>query len=163
MHPPSPCGLRRGKPALGAPASLPASRGVVRSRRQDAGAPRLALSSWIRSWFVAILTANLLGPATEAAFAAPHHDECVVLYPAQVRRIPTGLELEIHGIVYEPEQRRLLTRMMRRILGIDEEELTPAEAATFRERFGYFLVDNERGKTLFVQLGDQELKLGTSA
>src|SRR5881409_1001138 len=39
MNPPSPSGLRRGKPALGAPASVPASCGVAHTRRQDAGAP----------------------------------------------------------------------------------------------------------------------------
>ena len=67
-------------------------------------------------------------------------DERVVLYPALASRTATGWQLELHGIVFEPERRRLMmTAALRKAFDIDEESLTPAEAAIFNERCRYFL------------------------
>ena len=90
-------------------------------------------------------------------------DESVIMYPALARRAKTGWEIQFHGIVFEPERHRLMTRALLRMLGFDEEELTPAEMAIFNERCGYFLVDNERGKKFSILLDGETFTLGTSA
>jgi len=90
-------------------------------------------------------------------------DERVVLYPALASPVAKGWEMELHGIVFEPERRRLMVGTLCKVLGIDEESLTPAEMAIFNERCRYFLVDNERGKRLTAALGGDSLAFGTSA
>jgi phosphatidate phosphatase APP1 len=95
--------------------------------------------------------------------AALKSDEQVLLYPAVARPVPGGLELEIHGIVYEPERRALLADLIRRLTGVDEAELSAAEMRIFKERCRYFLVDNERGKQISARLGQESFALGTSA
>ena len=90
-------------------------------------------------------------------------DESVIMYPALAKRVRSGWEIQLHGIVFEPERHRLMTRTLRRALGFDEEELTPAEMAIFNERSGFFLVDNERGKKFSVRLDGETFALGTSA
>jgi hypothetical protein len=89
-------------------------------------------------------------------------DEQVLLYPTVARVVPKGLELKIHGIVYEPERRQLGLGLIRRLTGL-EGALKPAEAAVFNHRCRYFLVDNERGKKFSAVLDEQRLALGTSA
>lgn len=90
-------------------------------------------------------------------------DESVILYPALATRTRAGWEVQLHGIVFEPERHRLMTRALRRILGFDEEDITAAEAATFNERCQYFLVDNERGKKFSILLDGTPCLLGSSA
>lgn len=90
-------------------------------------------------------------------------DEHVVLYPALASRTAAGWELDLHGIVFEPERRRMLTAALRKVFDIDEQKLTSAEVAIFNERCRYFLVDNERGKKFITMLGGQPLAFGTSA
>jgi hypothetical protein len=90
-------------------------------------------------------------------------DERVVLYPALAARTSDGWELDLHGLVFEPERRRLMTGALRKALDIDEDTLTPAELAVFNERCRYFLVDNERGRKFEAVLNDQLLAFGTSA
>ena len=90
-------------------------------------------------------------------------DESVILYPALAARTRAGWEVQLHGLVFEPERHRLMTRALRRLLGIDEEEITAAEAATFNERCQYFLVDNERGKKFSILLDGMPFLLGSSA
>lgn len=90
-------------------------------------------------------------------------DERVVLYPALASPTAKGWELELHGIVFEPERRRLMVGTLRQALGIDEEWLTAAEVAIFNERCRYFLVDHERGKKLTATMGGESLTFGTSA
>ena len=89
-------------------------------------------------------------------------DEQVILYPALGRAVSGGWELQLHGIVYEPERRPLLAKVMRRVLGIDEGKLTAAEKAIFKQRSAYFLVDNERGKEISLSVVGRTLPLGTS-
>ena len=90
-------------------------------------------------------------------------DEKVIMYPALAWRSADAWELNLHGIVYEPELRRVMTRAMRQALGIDEEKLSAAERAVFEERCRYFLVDNERGKKFTARLGNETVALGNSA
>lgn len=90
-------------------------------------------------------------------------DEQVILYPALARAVTSGWEVQFHGIVYEPERHHLLAKVLRRSLGIDDEKITAAEKATFKQRSAYFLVDNEHGKDLPLTLAGQTIPLGTSA
>ena len=90
-------------------------------------------------------------------------DEQVILYPALARAVAGGWEVQFHGIVYEPERHPLLAKVLRRALGIDDEQLTAEEKATFKQRSAYFLVDNERGKELPLTLAGRTIPLGTSA
>ena len=90
------------------------------------------------------------------------NDEQVVLYPALGRAVSGGWELQLHGIVYEPESHPLLAKFMRRALGIDDDKLSATEKRIFKQRSSYFLVDNERGKEFSVSLLGRTVPLGTS-
>jgi len=90
-------------------------------------------------------------------------DEQVMLYPALASRAEGGWRLELHGIVFEPEKRRLMMASLRKALDIDKEHLSPAEIAIFNERCRHFLVDNERGKKFTVEIDGGLLSFGTSA
>ena len=89
-------------------------------------------------------------------------DEEVVLFSALATRGSGVWKFEVHGIVYEPGQHRLMTRALRRFLGIDEEDLTADEKRIFTERSRYFLFDNERGKKFAASIGGEEFRLGSS-
>ena len=89
-------------------------------------------------------------------------DEDVILFPALAKRGAGGWKFEVHGIVYEPGQHRLMTGALRRFVGIDEGDLTDDEKRIFTERCRYFLVDNERGKKFAVSIGGEEFRLGAS-
>ena len=73
-----------------------------------------------------------------------------------------GCRIDIRGWVYESEYHKPVTSLLRRALGIRDDELTAAELATFRERAQFFLVDNERHKRIDVRLGELTLELSPS-
>ena len=104
----------------------------------------------------------LSGIVASAEAAGLKSDEQVVLFPTLGWQVRDGWELEIHGCVFEPERRRLLTAVLRKALGIDDDKLSAAEMAIWRERSQFFLVDNERGKEISLRLGDQIHRLATS-
>src|SRR5882672_3938540 len=76
--------------------------------------------------------------------------ERLLLYPGLGRQRGDHWEIQIHGLVYEPERRRLMAAALRRVIGLDEELLTVVEKAIYEERSSYFLVDDERGKRLVL-------------
>ena len=96
----------------------------------------------------------------EAATLKP--DEEVILFPALAVRGSDAWKFEVHGIVYEPGQHRLMTGTLRRLSGIDGEDLTVEEKRIFAERCRYFFFDNERGKKFAVPIGGEEFHLGAS-
>jgi hypothetical protein len=94
-------------------------------------------------------------------------DERVVFYSTPAWRVPGGWEGELRGCVFEREPRPLATPILRRALGIDDDELSLEERALFRARARIFMVDHEGGKTVNVQLvgpavGRKPLPLGPS-
>jgi hypothetical protein len=107
-----------------------------------------------------VLLASVVPPAH--AGAGIKSDEQVLFYPALARQRVGGWDLQVDGLVYEPERHRILSEWVRRLLGFDEEELTKAERALFRERIGYFMVDNERDKEIRVRAGPKVFRLGRS-
>ena len=81
-------------------------------------------------------------------------DEVVTLFPAYARLVDGGWEASLHGWIYEPEEgsapRGAAVALLRRALGVEETDLA---AAVFSRRARWFLVDNERGKRLAVEVG----------
>ncbi len=92
-------------------------------------------------------------------------DEVVAFYPTYARRTDDGQNwrASIHGSIFEPEENSLkraaLISLIRRGLGL---EGSATETALFRERLRLFLVDNERAKTIYIQLGKLAYRVGMS-
>jgi hypothetical protein len=92
-------------------------------------------------------------------------DEAIIFFPS-LGRLAEGKKdwiITIHGWVFEPEKdskaRSGLLLAFREALGLDG---TDAEQATFRERAGAFLADNERGKAISIRIGEKVYPVGTS-
>ena len=93
-----------------------------------------------------------------------HRDEEIVFFPSLAHRVRGGggWECEIRGCVFEPEKRRLIVGLLRETLELKHVEMTDQEAATFAERARLFMVDNQRGRTIVVRVGEREHALGKS-
>jgi hypothetical protein len=89
-------------------------------------------------------------------------DETVLFFSGLGSVESNGWQLDIHGWVYESEYHKPITSLFRRSLGIRDDELTAAELALFRQRAQFFLVDNERNKTVDIRLGEMALTLSAS-
>lgn len=91
-------------------------------------------------------------------------DEQIVFYPTLGQRVPGkgAWKLEVHGCVFEPEKRGLTLAALREALDLKDIELTPDEQRIFGERARLFLVDHERGKRVFVRIGDRIFDAGKS-
>ena len=145
-------------PGFGLRQSSGAFRWAQRARKrqrtaavQDADA-RFTATRLIVAFLLQLAVCVALLAAFSAHASELKLDERVVLYPALASRTAAGWVLDLHGIVFEPERRRLLTATLRKAFDIDEESLTSAEVAIFNERCRYFLVDNERGKKFTAML-----------
>ena len=91
-------------------------------------------------------------------------DERVILFPTIGRRIPgqSAWALEIHGCVYELENRRAALGALRRALELKDVKMTAAQRATFAERARLFMVDNERGNNIVIGVGERLFPAGRS-
>lgn len=91
-------------------------------------------------------------------------DEKVVFYPCIAKRTPgkNSWQLQIRGLVYEPEKRPVATAVLREALDLDDLELTVEEQTVFNHRARLFLADHERGKKAFVRIGDDTFFAGKS-
>ncbi len=89
-------------------------------------------------------------------------DQTVVFLSGMGSEENGGWRLQIHGWVYESEFHKPLTSLFRRAIRIREDELTTAEAATFRERAQYFLVDNKRRKAISIRFGQMMFDMSPS-
>jgi Phosphatidate phosphatase APP1, catalytic domain len=93
-------------------------------------------------------------------------DEAVLFYPTFGRQTADGSSwtLAIHGVIFEPEQnsvkRAVLLAAIRR--GLDRQ-ITSAEAEVLDRRARLFLVDHERGKTIWGRIGSRTYRIGESA
>jgi phosphatidate phosphatase APP1 len=104
-----------------------------------------------------ILSAVLLSLAISAIESRADElkqDERVMLYPAMGWRANGQWEIDLHGWVFEPERRRLTEAVVRRSLGMDDDEMSQAEQRIFHERIQPFLADSEGGKRVRVRIGD---------
>src|SRR5437762_10039312 len=89
-------------------------------------------------------------------------DETVVFLSGIGNQQADGWNLDIRGWVYESEYHKPITSLFRRAIGIRDDELTREEQATFRQRAQFFLVDNERHKTVSIRLGEMMFTLSPS-
>lgn len=118
---------------------------------------RMRISRWL--WLLLV---------TASSHAAEHprlgSEERIVFYPGIAEPVP-GKDLwrvEIQGCVFEPEKRRLMLAALREALELENVSMTPAEEKVFNERARLFLVDHERGKAIFVRVGDRAVPVGKS-
>jgi phosphatidate phosphatase APP1 len=114
------------------------------------------------AWAVA---AALQGRALAATQTSDlHRDEEIVFFPSLAHRVRGGggWDCEIRGCVYEPEKRRLIVGLLRETLELKHVEMTDQEAATLGERARLFMVDNQRGRTIIVRVGEREHVFGKS-
>ena len=101
----------------------------------------------------------------EAGVSNVKSDEVVLFYPTLAPAGPDGRSwtVPIHGCIFEPEadsaKRALLVRAIRRALGL---RLDTQERLAFEKRMRLFLVDHERGKTIWVRVGTRVYEVGTS-
>lgn len=139
----------------------------------------------LRATLVCILAASCAPPSEV------RDDEVIVFFPGVARRAqpkdagPSGVSgvpevrgdagesgdrgeapgwiVEIHGWIHEPEEdsilRAGLLEGLRKALGLEKGA---GDAALFRERARWFLVDNERGKEIPILLGGTRMALGPS-
>ncbi|MBN2296908.1 MAG: App1 family protein [Pirellulales bacterium] len=108
---------------------------------------------------------NATEPATATEKSDISFDETVVLFPTYAHLDEKGgtWTVPIHGRIFEPEgnsiRRRAMLESVAQTLGVEDGS---AEADMLRHRLGLFLVDNERGKEIFVRMGEKVYAVGTS-
>ena len=93
-------------------------------------------------------------------------DEQVIFFPTAAHVSEDGSEwlVPVHGWIFEPEVRDLARRAVVAELAdlFDIDAQPPAAQQLFHRRVGRFLVDNERGKSIAVALGDNVFVLERS-
>jgi phosphatidate phosphatase APP1 len=94
-----------------------------------------------------------------------HSDEDLVLYPTAAHFDPAAGKwvVPVHGNVHEPEtdsiRRNAVVDAIRRSVGVEEGS---RDGERLESRVRGFMVDNERGKRITVQLGETRSAAGTS-
>ncbi|MGB1276363.1 MAG: phosphatidate phosphatase App1 family protein, partial [Nannocystaceae bacterium] len=108
---------------------------------------------------------QLLYPAVVHRRSSPiKSDETVVLFPSLAQQSLDGQswQVPIHGWIFEWEgddfTRNAALYPLQKLLEDD-----PAQAQTLKRRARWFLVDNERGKTVSVTIGGREIETEVSA
>ncbi|MCC7084451.1 MAG: DUF2183 domain-containing protein [Pirellulales bacterium] len=92
-------------------------------------------------------------------------DETVCFFPTYATQSADGTkwQFRVHGWIFEAEteslKRRALLTGLEQVFGVDEDA-TASEI--FRSRMAPFLVDNERGKKISIQIGERQLVTGVS-
>ncbi len=93
-----------------------------------------------------------------------NEDEQVLFFPSYGFQLadPTTWQVDIHGWIYEPRARPEAPRVAEWLVGEDVEDLLTAEytdandpGARFKERIQPFLVDNERGEQIKIDIQDR--------
>jgi hypothetical protein len=92
-------------------------------------------------------------------------DEEIILYPTTAHFDAQANQwvVAVHGIVYEPEadsvRRAVVVASIRKAADVQD---TPGDAERLDRRVRLFLVDNERGKSITVRLGETSYAAGIS-
>jgi len=110
-----------------------------------------------------------LGALTPSTGCTPkasvvRNDEVVTPFPVWARQAGDGAwEARLHGWIYEPEEdsalRGMAVESLRKAFGVEAGDVS---ADVFRRRARSFLVDNERGKRLTVDLAGRRIVLPPS-
>ncbi len=93
-------------------------------------------------------------------------DERIVFFDTHARRSADGAGwiVPIHGWIHEPERSRVRKKALEEFLDLKYDlEVTDANRAYFDRRVDLFLVDNERGKRVAVQVAGEKHVLPPSA
>jgi phosphatidate phosphatase APP1 len=89
-----------------------------------------------------------------AALFPRETDDEIMFFPTIARSTGNTVAVDIHGWVYEPElssvKRRVFIKEMSDLLDLAEGS---GEHALFNSRIRYFLADNERKKSITIQIG----------
>lgn len=106
------------------------------------------------------VVAALAGPAAASEIK---RDETVILYRTTAHREGEAWVVPLHGWIGEPEPDSVWrSALVRGLLTAIGREPSGDEAAVFRARAGWFLADNERGKSLSVEVGQTAVRVGPS-
>ncbi len=91
-----------------------------------------------------------------SAFASDiHKNEEVLFFPGIGHRVGDGWELEIRGWIYEPKGGALGALLFREMLDLKNKGEDKAGDAIFEKRAKPFLVDNEQGRVISIQVGEK--------
>lgn len=114
--------------------------------------------------FLLCLLRLLVGVPAIAAEHLLKADERALFYPTVGwRDADAGVwHVPVHALVFEPERSVLTTAALRVALGLVAEPKNSAERKVLADRLHAFVVDNERGKTISVRVGDREFSIGKS-
>ncbi|MBC8003439.1 MAG: App1 family protein [Opitutaceae bacterium] len=126
----------------------------------------MSCSQYLNRWrIVCAVVACVMVTGDRALATELKADEQVILFPTLGNRLATGdgWAMDIHGLVCEPENRRIARLILRKALGFDDSKLSAVEEKIFAERSGYFLADNERGVAITVRIGLTDHPAGRSA
>ncbi len=123
----------------------------------------------MRGWRWAVLGTVLLaatGLCPAAGGASPlKADETVIFFPTAATLEADGshYRVPVHGWVFEPEEGSWWRgALLHELLAALEVPPESAESLLFRERAGFFLADNERGKRLRVRIAERDFNLSKS-
>lgn len=109
---------------------------------------------------VQVRSPNAVDPKSGTNVKSPiKSDEQIIFYPTfAISRgeveVP-DYEIEIHGCVFEAGDHSAGVKLIRRLTGIDDSNLSSDEAKLFQQRAELFAVDHERGKAIPIRIGDK--------
>jgi hypothetical protein len=79
-------------------------------------------------------------------------DEDIIFFPATGYRVDNSTwKINIHGWIFEPETFGDITHLFHKALVMDQDK---EDESIFRQRAHWFIVDNERNKTIRIRLGN---------
>lgn len=92
-------------------------------------------------------------------------DETVTFYTSAAwpAKEPGKWEAEVHGIIFEEENRPVIGAGVNKALGFDPAKLTVEERETLKERLKFFFADHERGKAIPVTVAGNTFRFPQSA
>lgn len=92
-------------------------------------------------------------------------DEQVILFPTLGHRVEgrRAWVVDVHGWIFEEGVNDAALRMLEDALDLDETIRDPAERKLLRKRLRPFLVDNERGHWVEIEIGGRRVQVGPSA
>ena len=105
-------------------------------------------------------------PVSAADVSNLRSDEALVLLPAAAHRSGDGRHwvVPVHAWVYEPQDSRVRRGAIARLLKAKHDlSVTPASAAFFDPRVNLLLADNERGRTIVVDVAGTRATLPPTA
>jgi Uncharacterized conserved protein (DUF2183) len=111
------------------------------------------VSSNRRGFVVRSAAAAAASLLTSRAWSALEDDEGVVVLPSTARRLDGGhVELRVQAWVYEREGRRMATRALAKLLGLDLDQIDAADRSIFVERTKLFAREAQARRRLRLQL-----------